>query len=156
VQDSAGAELASAPLKVKKAKPGKKATVTASIGSVVAGASVTVQLSGFEPDAPVQLWLHSEPVRIGEVTVSAEGDAVATVTIPAATPAGAHALVATDARGVELARGDLAVTAAAGSVSGGNLATTGADGAIWAGAAFAALAAMGLGLALWLRRRRHI
>lgn len=156
VQDSAGAELASAPLKVKKAKPGKKATVTASIGSVVAGTSVTVQLSGFEPDALVQLWLHSEPVRIGEVTVSAEGDAVATVTIPAATPAGAHSLVATDAQGVELARGDLAVTAVAGSSSGGNLATTGADGTIWAGAAFAALAAMGLGLALWLRRRRHI
>lgn len=155
VQDAAGAELASAPLKVKKAKPGKKATVTASIGSVVAGGSVTVQLVGFEPDALVQLWLHSEPVRIGEVTVSAEGDSVATVTIPAATPVGAHALVVTDAQGVELARGDLMVTAAAGS-SGGNLATTGADGAIWAGAAFAAFAVMGLGLAIWLRRRRHI
>jgi endo-alpha-N-acetylgalactosaminidase len=85
------------------------------------------------------------------VTLSADGDAVATVTIPAATPAGAHALVATDAQGVELARGELAVTAAGSS---GNLATTGADGAVWAGAAFAALAAMGLGLTLWLRRRR--
>ncbi|WP_058631645.1 endo-alpha-N-acetylgalactosaminidase family protein [Microbacterium oxydans] len=156
VRDAAGAELASAPLKVKKAKPGKKATVTASIGSVSAGATLTVQLRGFEADALVQLWLHSEPVRIGEVTVSAEGDAVATVTIPASTPAGAHALVATDAQGVELARGDLAVTAAIGSGgSGGNLATTGADGAIWSGAALAALLAMGLGLTLWLRRRRH-
>ncbi|KAB1862565.1 endo-alpha-N-acetylgalactosaminidase family protein [Microbacterium algeriense] len=157
VRDAAGAEVASAPLKVKKAKPGKKATVTASIGSVVAGSSVTVQLSGFEADALVQLWLHSEPVRIGEVTVSAEGAAVATVTIPASTPAGAHALVATDAQGVELARGDLAVTAATGSGSGGSggsLATTGADGAIWTGAALAALLTMGLGLTLWLRRRR--
>ncbi|WP_396658895.1 endo-alpha-N-acetylgalactosaminidase family protein [Microbacterium oxydans] len=155
VRDAAGAELASAPLKVKKAKPGKKATVTASIGSVSAGATLTVQLRGFEADALVQLWLHSEPVRIGEVTVSAEGDAVATVTIPASTPAGPHALVATDAQGVELARGDLAVTAAIGSGgSGGNLATTGADGAIWSGAALAALLAMGLGLTLWLRRRR--
>lgn len=155
VRDAAGTELASAPLKVKKAKPGKKATVTASIGSVSAGATLTVQLSGFEADALVQLWLHSEPVRIGEVTTSAEGDAVATVTIPASTPAGAHALVATDAQGVELARGDLAVTAATGSGgSGGNLATTGADGAIWSGAALAALLAMGLGLTLWLRRRR--
>ncbi|WP_292764938.1 endo-alpha-N-acetylgalactosaminidase family protein [Microbacterium sp. UBA3486] len=155
VRDAAGTELASAPLKVKKAKPGKKATVTASIGSVSAGATLTVQLSGFETDALVQLWLHSEPVRIGEVTTSAEGDAVATVTIPASTPAGAHALVATDAQGIELARGDLAVTAATGSGgSGGNLATTGADGAIWSGAALAALLAMGLGLTLWLRRPR--
>ncbi|MEA1264904.1 endo-alpha-N-acetylgalactosaminidase family protein [Microbacterium sp. STF-2] len=153
VQDASGAELASAPLKVKKAKPGKKATVTASIGSVVAGGSLTVQLSGFEPDAVVQLWLHSEPVRIGEVTVSADGDAVATVSIPAATPAGAHALVATDAQGVELARGDLTVTAGAAASAGG-LATTGADGAIWAGAAVAGLAAITLGLVLWLRRRR--
>ena len=115
-------------------------------------------IDGYTIDASKGWSAYAEdPVRleIGEVTVSAEGDAVATVTIPAATPAGAHALVVTDAQGVELARGDLAVTAAAGSSSGGNLATTGADGAIWAGAAFAAFAAMGLGLTLWLRRRRH-
>ena len=156
VQDAAGTELAGAPLKVKKAKPVKNATVTPSIDSVAAGASLTVQLSGFEPDALVQLWLHSEPVRVGEVTMSADGDAAATVTIPAATPAGAHALVATDAQGVELARGDLTVTAAPGTSggSGGNLATTGADGAIWTGAVLAALLTMGLGLTLWLRRRR--
>ncbi len=44
VQDAAGAELASASVKVEKAKPGKKATVTPSIGSVAAGATLTVQL----------------------------------------------------------------------------------------------------------------
>ena len=153
VQDSAGVELASAALKVKKAKPGKDARITASIGSVSAGASLTVQLTGFDPDALVQLWLHSEPVRIGEVTTSAAGDAVATVTIPAATPAGAHALVATDAQGAELARADLTVTVGAEG-SGGDLATTGADGALWAGAAAVGLAAVALGLVLWLRRRR--
>lgn len=172
VKDSAGVERASAPVKVEKATQGKKATLTPSIGSVAAGATLTVQMRDFESDALVQLWLHSEPVRLGEVTMSADGDAVATITIPAAATAGAHAIVATDAEGIELARGDLTVTAAAGggngsggsgngggggggSGSGGNLATTGADGPIWAGTALAALAAMGLGLTLWLRRRRH-
>lgn len=154
VKDAQGAELASAALKVKKAKPAKDATVTASVGSVRAGSTLSIQLRGFDPGAVVQLWLHSEPVRIGEVTLSADGEAVATVTIPAATPAGAHALVVTDAQGAELARTDLTVTAAAGSSSGGDLATTGADGVLWTAVAASALALMALGAALWSRRRR--
>ena len=77
---------------------------------------------------------------------------VATVLIPAGTPAGAHALVATDAEGAELARADLAVTAAA-TAAGGALATTGAEGMTWLAVAVGALALSALGAGLWRRRR---
>ncbi|MBO9625892.1 MAG: discoidin domain-containing protein [Microbacterium sp.] len=152
VKDAAGTELASAALKVKKAKPAHGPAVTASLGSVQAGGALTVQLRGFEAGQTVQLWLHSEPVLIGEVTVSDDGDAVIAARIPASTPAGAHRLVVTDATGAELASSGLAVTAAAGS--GAGLAATGADGALWSAVAASALAAALLGVVLWLRRRR--
>ncbi|WP_217178632.1 endo-alpha-N-acetylgalactosaminidase family protein [Streptomyces sp. AC495_CC817] len=151
VKGSSGAELASAALKVKKAKPAKGAEVTPSVGTVRAGGALTVQLRGFDEGQTVQLWLHSQPVKIGEATVSADGEAVLSVTIPAATPAGAHSLVVTDAEGVELARTGLAVTAGAAS---GALATTGADGAVWGGAAAVALVMLTLGGVMWMRRRR--
>lgn len=153
VKDASGDVLASAALKVKKAKPAKGASITASVGTVRAGSSLSTHLRGFEPGAVVQLWLHSEPVRVGEVAVGENGGAVATISIPASTPAGAHALVATDAEGEELARVDLAVTAA-GAASAGGLAVTGADGGVWAAVAASALVMLALGAALWTRRRR--
>ncbi len=80
--------------------------------------------------------------------MSADGEAVATVTIPAATPAGAHALVAADAQGVELARGDLAVTRGGGKRQpgdhrrgGGDLGWCGSRGPARDGARSGALAA---------------
>jgi endo-alpha-N-acetylgalactosaminidase len=152
VKDASGAEIASATLKVKKSKPAKKAVLTPSVGTAAAGDSLRVQLRGFDPESVVQLWLHSEPVRVGEVTIAADGSAVATVLIPAGTPAGAHALVATDAEGAELARADLAVTAAA-TAAGGALATTGAEGMTWLAVAVGALALSALGAGLWRRRR---
>lgn len=112
-------------------------TLRLGASSVAAGGSVDVQLRGFEADSAVQLWLHSEPVLLGEVKVDADGAASATVTIPAATATGVHELVATDANGAELARADLTVTASAGGGGGdgdgdgGGLATTGTSGALW-------------------------
>ena len=156
VKDGSGAELASAELKVKKAKPAKDPKITPSVGTVRAGGTLTVQLGGFEPGQLVQLWLHSEPVKVGEATVSDDGEAVLSITVPASTPAGAHTLVATDAEGVELASAGLAVTAAAGAGtgSGADLATTGADGSLWSAVAASALGLLALGAVLWTRRRR--
>lgn len=157
VKDAAGDVLASAPLKVKKAKPVKDATVTVSVGTVQSGSAVSVQLRGFEPEEGVQLWLHSEPVKLGDVTVDADGNAVATVTIPATTAAGAHSVVVTDAEGAELARTDLTVTAESAAADGGGggvLSSTGADGALWSTVGLAALVLVGLGAVLWMRRRR--
>jgi endo-alpha-N-acetylgalactosaminidase len=160
VKGSTGEVLASAPLKVKKAKVAKNAKVTVSVGTVRGGSSVAVQLRGFEPDAGVQLWLHSEPVKLGDVAIGASGEAVATVVIPATTAAGQHSIVVTDAEGVELARTGLAVTATpgaaggAGAGSGGPLAATGADGVLWSTVALSALALMVLGGVLRTWRRR--
>ena len=157
VKDASGAELASADLTVKESAPVHTPSITPSVGTVQAGGSLTVQLRGFEPGQLVQLWLHSEPVRVAEATVSENGEAVVLITVPASTPAGAHSLVATDAEGVELASAGLAVTAAPGSSpgsSGGDLAITGADGVLWAAVAASALGLLALGAVLWTRRRR--
>lgn len=158
VKDAAGTTLASAPLKVKKAKPAKDAKVTVSVSTVQSGSTVAVQLRGFEPDEGVQLWLHSEPVKLGDATIGADGTATATVTIPAATAAGAHSVVVTDAEGAELARTDLAVTTAPGTSGGGGdgLAITGADGVLWSTVGISALVLIALGAVLWTRRRRVI
>ncbi|WP_334149393.1 endo-alpha-N-acetylgalactosaminidase family protein [Microbacterium sp.] len=154
VQDAAGTELAGAEVQVKKAKPVDAPTVVAAVGAVQAGGSVGVQLRGFEAGALVQLWLHSEPVKVGEVVVSDSGEASATITIPAGTAAGAHSIVATDAVGAELARTGLSVTAAPASAGGGDLATTGADGVLWSTVGISALVLITLGALLWTRRRR--
>lgn len=153
VKDDGGAELASSALEVTTAATPKDATITASVATARAGASLSVQLRGFDAGAVVQVWLHSDPVRLGEVTVGADGTAVATVTVPANTPAGAHALVATNAQGAELARTRLAVTAVPGSATGA-LAVTGGDGAVWAALAASALVLLTIGGLLWGRRRR--
>lgn len=153
VKDAAGDEVVSAALKVKKAKPVKHATVTASVGSVQAGAGLSVQLRGFDAGAVVELWLHSQPVRVGEVTIDEDGEAVASIVVPPGTPAGAHSIVATDGAGAELARTDLTVTAPAGTSTGG-LAVTGADAAVWSAVAASALLLIALGAMLWTRRRR--
>lgn len=154
VKDGTGAELAGADLKVKKAKPAKEPKLVPSVGSVRAGSTLAVQLRGFEPGQLVQLWLHSEPVKIGEATISDAGEALLTVTVPASTAAGAHTLVATDAEGAELASTGLAVTAASVSATGSGLAATGGDGAVWSAVAASALGLVAIGAVLWTRRRR--
>lgn len=158
VKDAAGTVLASAPLTVTRTTVPVVPTVTVAVGTVQTGAAVGVQLRGFEPGALVQLWLQSDPVWVGEATVSAEGEAATSVTVPASTPAGARSIVVTDAEGAELARTPLVVTAApttgGGGGSGGGLAATGADGMLWSSAALAALVLMTLGAVLWTRRPR--
>lgn len=162
VKDAAGTPLASAPLTVRRAMLPVVPTVTVAVGTVQAGAAVGVHLRGFEPGALVQLWLQSDPVWVGEATVSADGEAATSVTVPASTPTGAHSIVVTDVEGAELARTPLVVTAApttgggggAGGGLGGGLAATGADGMLWSSAALAALVLMTLGAVLWTRRPR--
>lgn len=158
VKGQNGETLASAELKVRKAPPASKPTVTPAVDSVRAGASLDVQLRGFESGADVQLWLHSEPVRIGEVRTGDDGTAVATVIVPVTTAAGQHALVATDSAGEEIARADLTVTPALGADGSdgvsGTLPMTGLDGILASSIALGALALMALGGVLLVRRRR--
>ncbi|KRC59094.1 hypothetical protein ASE14_15010 [Agromyces sp. Root81] len=160
----------SAQLDVTEAPGGSTPEIAPSIGSVQAGASVNVQLQGFAPNQLVELWLHSTPVKVGEVTTSGEGSAVVPITVPADTVAGEHALVATDTDGAELARTSLTVTAiptdggtgggnggaggSNGSGPGSDLAMTGMDAAAWSLAAAIGLALMSIGAVLLRRRRR--
>ena len=74
-------------------------------------ARVTVTGTGFAPKSTVTLTLHSEPVEVGTATTDASGDFTAEVTVPAATEAGDHTVVAESASPVVSATAPLTVTA---------------------------------------------
>ena len=52
--------------------------------------SLTVTGAGFEPNEPVQIWLHSTPIQLWSGTASATGTISQSVVIPASVPTGAH------------------------------------------------------------------
>ncbi|PRB03506.1 metallophosphoesterase [Microbacterium sp. MYb72] len=143
-------------------EPEDPAKVELSAASVVAGGTVSVTGTGFAADAKLALELHSDPVSLGTVEADANGAFTRTVTIPASTPAGAHALVAVLPDGTEVTA-PITVTAAStgevvtpggatGGAAKGDLATTGADSTPYIVTAVVLLA-LGLGLVA-LRRRR--
>ncbi|WP_298037300.1 endo-alpha-N-acetylgalactosaminidase family protein [uncultured Microbacterium sp.] len=155
VRDAAGETAASAALEVTAAVDPAGPEVILGVDSMRAGGSIDVQLRGFDAGGAVQLWLHSDPVLLGQVVVGADGTALATVTIPVSTTAGQHALVVTDATGAEIARADLIVSAAVDAPDGG-LAITGLDGARLAVVLLAAIAAAVVGMRLRVRSRRGV
>ncbi|HWR84610.1 MAG TPA: glycosyl hydrolase 53 family protein [Rhodoglobus sp.] len=63
---------------------------TASDTTVTAGDVVHLRGSGFQPDEPVEVWLHSEPVRLVQTSADAQGVVTATVTVPRDTAPGGH------------------------------------------------------------------
>jgi hypothetical protein len=116
-------------------------TLGLSSTSVTAGDSVTISGSGFVPNSTSTVVLHSSPVTLATVTMSATGTFSATVTIPTGTAAGAHTLTVADA--------SVALT-----VDPSALARTGSDPAAPFGLA-AGLLALGMllvGARLWRRR----
>ena len=107
------------------APAGPALSVTA--GEIAAGATVQLTGTGFIADEQIELELRSAPVSLGDVTVDANGGFDTSVTIPAATPAGEHTIVAMLANGAEVS---LPVTvAAAGGSGGAGGAESDADGA---------------------------
>lgn len=144
----------SAPLGPVTAAPVGPVTpqeLSISAGSVVQGGSVTVSGRGFTRGATIEVWLHSDPVLLGSVTVTDAGTFAGTVTIPASTPAGAHRIVVTDPTTGAPSAAALTVTAAASSGTDGLAA---AGGVIAWGLVAAALLALALGAVLVMRRRR--
>jgi len=135
------------------------ATVTLDLGAVAAGSRVHVAASGFTAGESVEIWLHSTPVKLATLVAGASGAISSTVTIPAATPVGAHTLVVTGLGSGATGSAALSVTAAAedsdpaadGTATG--LASTGSSVTLlpFVLALIAALAGIGL---LVLRRRR--
>ncbi|WP_156495968.1 hypothetical protein [Microbacterium sp. T32] len=65
-------------------------SVSLSAGTVTRGSQLTVSASSFAANEPVEIWLHSTPVKLLSTTASADGTVSATVTIPSETEIGAH------------------------------------------------------------------
>jgi hypothetical protein len=58
----------------------------------IQGCSVHIQGSDFDPQARLQVVLHSDPVTLGTVTVDSDGNLDAYVQVPTSVPPGAHIL----------------------------------------------------------------
>ncbi|GGR13694.1 family 20 glycosylhydrolase [Agromyces mediolanus] len=70
-------------------------------GTLRIGEAFTVDVAGPQAGSTVEVWLHSEPVRLGTATASADGAARIRASLEAGTEPGAHQLVirATDSTG---------------------------------------------------------
>lgn len=124
-----------------------------SIDSFVAyvGGSVSVSGQGFLPGSEVDVWLFSDPVFLGTVTVGADGSFSGKLPLPAGVPVGNHTLQAnglTADRETMTAQMGLRVAAEVPA----RLASTGADVPV---AAVPALLIIGLAMVLVARRNRH-
>src|SRR5690606_26826892 len=69
------------------------AEVPAAVNTVVPGQDLPVEISGFDAHSPASVWLHSDPVKLADVTTDGDGAVSTAVSIPADAPAGAHELV---------------------------------------------------------------
>ena len=150
-----GFEYPAATLLVK-ALPSDAPTISVDDAALVVNQKVTVSVSGFGGDEDLTAVLHSSPVTLGTMHTDLFGDASATFTIPAGTPAGTHTIVVTDAAGgsvqVTITVSNQTVTVVSSSKGGPTLADTGVDTAPY-GVAAAALLLAGAG-SLALGRRR--
>ncbi len=81
---------------------GDDAAITLSATTVRPGQSITVSGTAFDPATRVALELRSDPVALGEVDVDQEGAFSRSITIPAATAPGEHAIAVIRADGTEL------------------------------------------------------
>ncbi|RKQ84296.1 type I phosphodiesterase/nucleotide pyrophosphatase [Mycolicibacterium mucogenicum 261Sha1.1M5] len=91
--------------------PAVPAELSLSAATVEAGKTVTASGTGFTPEEVVAFELRSEPQDLGTATADAAGALSQELTIPAATPAGEHTVVAIRADGTELSQ-PVTVTAA--------------------------------------------
>ena len=91
--------------------PAMPAELSISAATVEAGKTVTASGTGFAPEEVVAFELRSAPQGLGTATADATGALSQELTIPAATPAGEHTVVAIRADGTELSQ-PVTVTAA--------------------------------------------
>lgn len=133
-------------------------SLTLSSSTVAAGGSLTVTARGLPAQAPVQVWLHSEPIRLAEVATGADGTVELSVIVPTDAAPGAHEVVLTSGT-LELRHavtvmtaGDGATSGTAGSVGGG-LASSGGQLAWGLLLGGAVLTGAGVVLVSRLRRR---
>lgn len=135
--------------------PGQAPQISLNKSSVPAGSPVTVFGQKFTPNQQADLSLHSTPVALGVVTIDANGNFTAQVTIPSGTTLGAHTVEALDVASGDVATAPLTVTGS--GTSGGGGGTLGGTGVavIGIGALGAVLLVGGL-LMLMAGRRRKV
>lgn len=131
--------------------PVLEAEIDVSASTVVQGGSIEVIGRGFQAGEVVQVDLHSDPIRLAEVTVDGSGSFRAQVTVPLDAPVGDHTLVVTGSDSGLSAEAALAVTAAAGA--DGGLPSTG--GSVPVALLIVILGLLVTGGALFLFRRRR-
>ncbi|WP_285462079.1 hypothetical protein [Agromyces sp. NBRC 114283] len=90
---------------------------TTSATEAKAGAQLEVTGTGFTPGELVEVWLHSTPVRLGELTADGVGNVRGTFTLPAKLEPGVHHIVLVDEHGAEYVSGGLTITAAEGGTA---------------------------------------
>jgi 5'-nucleotidase len=137
--------------------PGQAPQISLDKSTVPAGSPVTVFGQKFTPNQQADLSLHSTPVALGVVSVDANGNFTAQVTIPAGTTNGAHTVEALDVASGDVATAPLTVTGSTtggGGPPGGTLGGTGVA-VIGIGALGAVLLVGGL-LMLMAGRRRKV
>jgi LPXTG-motif cell wall-anchored protein len=140
--------------------PTSNGPLTPAAGSsdkVVAGKTMVVSGTGYEPLSTVTILIYSQPQVLTTVVADASGNFTVTVTVPAGLAPGQHTLVASgyDANGDQRFT-TLVVTVSAGgtaTVTGPKLANTGADVTVPALGGIATLG-LGAGLIALSRRRR--
>lgn len=121
--------------------------------TVVQGGSVEVIGRGFQAGEVVQVDLHSDPIRLAEITTDGSGSFRAQVTVPLDAPVGDHTLVVTGSDSGLSAEAAVAVTAAAGEAGG--LPVTGGSVPIVLLIVVIGLLVAGGALLLIRRRRSH-
>ncbi|WP_168200367.1 LPXTG cell wall anchor domain-containing protein [Protaetiibacter larvae] len=71
-------------------------SVGAAPGSTLSpGGSLVVDAGGFTPGESVEVWLHSDPVKLGTLVAGGTGRISGSFTIPGSVPVGNHTVVAT-------------------------------------------------------------
>lgn len=127
-------------------------TLGASLGTVQAGDSLTIEAWGLLLGEEYTVELHSDPVVLGTAVSGLDGTISKSFTIPASTPAGEHTIVLLR-EGVQVAELSLAVTAATAPNPAPVIAATGADADLTAMALLTALTFLAAGAMLVISRR---
>ncbi|WP_321780166.1 hypothetical protein [Schaalia cardiffensis] len=70
--------------------PPAEPRITLTQSDVEIGAPLELSASGFDPDEEVEVWLHSDPIRLGTIRADASGNASGTFVVPDNVPAGSH------------------------------------------------------------------
>ena len=143
---------ASEPLTIDvRDTPVLEAEIELDADTVVQGGSIEIVGRGYQAGEVVQVELHSDPIRLAEITTDSSGSFRAQVTVPLDAPVGDHTLVVTGSDSGLSAEASLAVTAAGGA--DGGLPTTGGSAPIALMIVMFGLLAAG-GVLVLIRRRR--